>query len=88
MRGSSGEAVLFGTANSENEADGAESARPKGKKRRLKRDGKKTRRFYEYVRLDAFGGPLGFPRPSDEHNRLPPKAAPLDLGPEFADGPP
>jgi hypothetical protein len=45
MRGPRGEAVLFGTANPENEADGAESARPKGKKRRMRRWRKKTRRF-------------------------------------------
>jgi hypothetical protein len=42
MRGPRREAVLFGTANPENEADGAESARPKGKKRR-KEDGEEKR---------------------------------------------
>jgi len=31
MRGPKGEAVLFGTANPENEADGAGSVRPEGK---------------------------------------------------------
>jgi hypothetical protein len=31
MRGPRGEAVLFGTANYENEADGAGSVRPEGK---------------------------------------------------------
>jgi hypothetical protein len=31
MRGPRGEAVIFGTANPENEAGGAESVRPKGK---------------------------------------------------------
>ncbi len=31
MRGPRGEAVLFSTANPENEADGAGSVRPKGK---------------------------------------------------------
>jgi hypothetical protein len=54
MRGPRGEAVLFGTANSENEEDGAESARPKGKKRRIIRDGKKRGAFYEKVRLGRF----------------------------------
>jgi hypothetical protein len=38
MRGPRGEAVLFGTANSENEADGAGSVRPEGKNARLKEE--------------------------------------------------
>ena len=36
MRGPRGEAVLFSTANPENEADGAGSVRPEGKNAQLK----------------------------------------------------
>ena len=41
MRGPRGEAVLFGTANPENEADGAGSVRPQGKNALRKSDEKR-----------------------------------------------
>jgi len=46
MRGPRGEAVLFGTANPENEADGAGSGRPEGKTPVLG--------YYDFMRITAF----------------------------------
>jgi hypothetical protein len=45
MRGPRGEAMLFGTANPQNKADGAGSVRPEGKNALKKRDGERSGAF-------------------------------------------